>query len=97
MLAVRLALAHEAGARLVQVAGALGALEAGGVPLEVGGHAQNVLVQDAAPAARTTGNVAASHGAKAYNNFNNCTFLQTLQFEFNTKHNNKMHEPKLAC
>ena len=53
MLAVRLALAHEAGARLVQVAGALGALEAGGVPLEVGRYAHDELVGDAAAAAHT--------------------------------------------
>ena len=50
MLAVRLAVAHEAGARLVQVAGALGALETGGVPLEVWRHAHDELIGDAAAA-----------------------------------------------
>ena len=51
MLAVRLAVAHEAGTRLVQVAGAFGALEAGGVPLEVWCYAHDELVGDAAAAA----------------------------------------------
>ena len=44
--AVRLAVAHEAGARLIQVLVTVGAFEAGGVPLQVRGHAQDVLVGD---------------------------------------------------
>ena len=65
MLAVRLALAHEAGARLVQVAGALGALEAGGVPLEVGRYAHDELVGDAAAAAHARRRAAAAADAPA--------------------------------
>lgn len=49
-LAVGLALPNEARARLVQELVALGALEAGGVPLQVGGHPQDVLVVDLGPA-----------------------------------------------
>jgi len=44
---------HEARASLVKRLSAVGALETGGVPLEVGRYAQQVLVADAALAART--------------------------------------------
>lgn len=46
-----LAVADEAGAVLVQEDPALDALEAGGVPLEVRRHPENVLVLDGRPAA----------------------------------------------
>ena len=65
MLAVRLAVAHEAGARLIQVAGAFGALEAGGVPLEVWRHAHDELVGDAAAAAHARRRAAAAADAPA--------------------------------
>lgn len=54
-LAVGLPVSHEARARLVQVLAALGALEAGGVPLEVGRHPQDKLVVDLTPAAHAHG------------------------------------------
>lgn len=54
-LAVGLPVSHEARARLVQVLAALGALEAGGVPLEVWGHPQDELVVDLTPAAHARG------------------------------------------
>lgn len=54
-LAVGLPVSHEARARLVQVLAALGALEAGGVPLEVGGHPEDELVVDLTAAAHAHG------------------------------------------
>lgn len=54
-LAVGLPVSHEARARLVQVLAALSTLEAGGVPLEVGGHPQDELVVDLTPAAHARG------------------------------------------
>lgn len=51
-LAVGLAVAQEARAGLVQRLPALGALEAGDVPLQVRRHPQQERVLDAAPAAR---------------------------------------------
>lgn len=54
-LAVGLPVSHEARARLVQVLAALGALEAGGVPLEVWRHPQDELVVDLTPAAHARG------------------------------------------
>jgi hypothetical protein len=44
--AVGLAIADETGAILVQELGALDALEARGVPFQIRGHTQNVLVLD---------------------------------------------------
>lgn len=54
-LAVGLPVSHEARARLVQVLAALGALEAGGMPLQVGRHPQDKLVVDLTPAAHAHG------------------------------------------
>lgn len=54
-LAVGLPVSHEARARLVQVLAALGALEAGGVPLEVWRHPQDKLIVDLTPAAHAHG------------------------------------------
>lgn len=54
-LAIGLPVSHEARARLVQVLAALRTLEAGGVPLEVGGHPQDELVVDLTPAAHARG------------------------------------------
>lgn len=54
-LAVGLAVAQEARAGLVQRLPALGALEAGDVPLQVRRHPQQERVLDAAPAARAQG------------------------------------------
>lgn len=48
---VRLPVPDEARAGLVQVLAALGAFEAGGVPLQVRGDPQDVLVVDLVPAA----------------------------------------------
>lgn len=52
-LAVRLAVPHKAGASFVQELMALGTLEAGGVPLQVRRHSQDVLVVDLSPTAHT--------------------------------------------
>ena len=49
--AVGLSVADETGAILVQVDGALDAFETRGVPLEVRGHAEDVLVSDLTSAA----------------------------------------------
>lgn len=54
-LAIGLAVAQEARAGLVQRLPALGALEAGDVPLQVRRHPQQEGVLDAAPAARAQG------------------------------------------
>lgn len=54
-LAVGFPVSHEARARLIQVLAALGALEAGGVPLEVGRHPKDKLVVDLTPAAHAHG------------------------------------------
>jgi hypothetical protein len=52
-LAVRLAVSHKAGARLVQELVALRTLEAGCVPLQIWRHSQNVLVVDLSPTTHT--------------------------------------------
>ena len=52
-LTVSLPVSDEASAGLVQVLAALGALEAGCVPLQVGGHSQDVLVVYLTPTAHT--------------------------------------------
>lgn len=54
-LAVRFAVTHEARAALVQKLRAVRTLEAGGVPLQVRGHAHDVLVVDLRPAANARG------------------------------------------
>lgn len=55
------AVAHEAGAVLVEEDAALDALEARSVPLEIGRHAQYVLILDG----RSTANTQTAHAAAA--------------------------------
>ena len=59
--AVGLAISDEAGAVLVEEDGALDALEARGVPLEIGRHAQDVLVGDLTAAADAEAQAPAPH------------------------------------
>jgi hypothetical protein len=52
-LAVRLAVPHKAGAGFVQELMALCTLEAGGVPLQIWRHSQDILVVDLSSTAYT--------------------------------------------